>query len=538
MSCDCQGPLPVDPLISRSPISRSREVGAVGPTGPTGTVADMNAPAGPWSAIVTQEICPGVLPPILSANIRLGFDGTVSVPRLRHGTLELWTAADDNLTRGAWIAVSVDRDVLADRGLAGGFFFFSSDTEPVNESTAAAFAPRLVRTILGDKIAAAKISAGYGDITVLEMWGVDPTELRDPGQFNTVFFAELGCEPTYWSDTTRVGALVQAASSRQVPLGSLTSEWEGASFAFDVPTSHILPPGSGEVALLRQAMRFSPGVVPALPTGATSLPASTTVARLTEAVVTGKTSVFRVTGPALSDRCAIPDGPFWHEQAIVRSGPLAVDGMLHKITAKFSSPFAFGNAHPEPLGSFFTEFGILSGFQHAPPAGRSLRIAYISGQPIDFLPVSGDKRLLPRNYYAGPVQGPTRTFSEINNNPIGTPLFPGPADYDVEPVIHSWLQTPLRLNTDISETIRIFFTFQLFLIWHIRATTGGWTGNRRYSRHYQPEIRSVRLTFADCDVLAAGGSVTKELRVVENFIEFSDIDDSPTVELSISEYLP
>lgn len=500
----------------------------------------MRTATGPWAAIVTQEICPGCLPPILSASIRLGYESqSVGLPiRLRYGSLELWTAADDNLIRGAWIRIDVDRSVAVDRGQEGQFLFLSSSSEAVNESTVAAFAPRLVKTFLNDNKTAIKISAGYGGVTVLEMWGVEDVESPTLPPFNSSFFAEIGCEPAYWSDTTRVGALVTVENS-----SPLARDWKGATFAFDVPTNHIMSAGASSVATLRQAMRFTPGVVPPLPTGLTSLPARA-VGELTAAVDTGKTSAFRVTGPELADRCAIPDGPFWHEQAIVRSGPLAVFGMLHKITAEFSSRFTFASSHPEVFGSWVESVGggflTQQGFRHgAIGTTPRVRMAYIDGQQIEFLPFSQEKRLLPRNYWSGPVSGPMVTFTQINNNGIL-----GPADYDVQPVIHAWLQTPLDLNTNIANTIRIFFTFQMFLIWRIRATTGGWTGNRRYSRAYPAELRSARLTFAECDSLAAGGSVEKELRFFQGSTEFSDnsldgtAGNPPTVRLSLSEYVP
>jgi hypothetical protein len=550
VSCDCQGPLPVDPLVSRSPISRSREAGAVGLTGPTGTVANMAAPSGPWAAIVTQEICPGCTPPILSAGFNLGY---VTSTTYRHGAIELWTAANDFLSVGAWVRVVVDSSLAVSAGTGGGPSFLSSATGPVEESTAPAFASRLVRTLRSASGGpAVKVSGGCGsDPPIFEAWCIEQAEtpliVQGPNITNrsfSVIFAEIGTGSITANTPTRVGSVLNWQSSEPagqppfVTVGDRSATigaWNGATFAFEVPTSQILDSAT-DVEFLRQGIKCEPATVPTLPTGVLPVQASVS-ASLSESLQDGKTSVRFPTGPAFNDWCSIPDGAFWHEQAIIRQGPLAVEGMLHKVTAKFSDPFVFSDSHPSTFGARFIQGGFGSfdtGFFHDTSLNPAFfNFKYISGIDVDFLPTINGKRLLPRSYVSGPIQGPLLTFSEINNQGIL-----GPADYDVTPVFHCWFTTSRENQGGFVDALFCTFTIQWYLIWNIRATTGGWTGNRRYVRHYPTRIRQIVLTQAQCNQLADGGKVTATIRIPSEFGGFAFDPNPASVELSVSEYVP
>jgi hypothetical protein len=545
MSCECGTPKNVDPLIGRSPLNSSREVGSTGPTGPTGTVENMAGPAGPWAAIVSADVCPGCSPPILRVVSILG--GLLSTPR--NGAIEAWIAANDALTSGAWVKIEEDRSLAVSGGLS--IETNASNTELVMtllssagnannvlEQTAPAYAPRQIRPprvryvpfqsgfynppASGGKTL--RVSAGYGDTTVIEMWGIDDTEAlfsRDEfGLGNPLeemiytFSAEIGCEINYGQESTTVGVFVDQIPSSVTRSNEQFRFWRATTFTFEVPTAHLLGEADGNVDSLRNGIRMT-GVSP-LAGVVGSLSASTETDRST--VLTLPTARKDV-----NNRCAIPNGPWWHEQSYVPGGPLATQGKLHKITAKFSGDLSYSHL---PFGVVNLE----PGFQaNADAVDRVMR--FFPDREIEFLPVFQGRRLLPRNYICDVIEGDTFTGTEVNlSGSIG------PGDWDIQAIVHGWFQTHFSDASGGGGTfqfVRMTFTFLPYFIWNVRATTG-WTGNRRWVRHCPMQFYTAALGPDARTTLSEGGTVSAV--VVEGLFGSSFLNCS--VELSVSNFDP
>jgi hypothetical protein len=550
MSCECGTPKNVDPLIGRSPLNSSREVGSTGPTGPTGTVENMAGPAGPWAAIVSADVCPGCSPPILRVVSILG--GLLSTPE--NGAVEVWIAANDALTSGAWVKIEEDRSLVVSGGMAIATNASNSDlievlfsslgnANNVLDQTAPAYAPRQIRPPRirfvpfqsgsynppesGRKTL--RVSAGYGDTTVIEMWGIDDTEAlfsRDEfGLGNPLeemiytFSAEIGCEINYGQESTTVGVFVDQIPSSVTRSNEQFRFWRATTFTFEVPTAHLLGEADGNADSLRNGIRM---------TGAS--PLAGVVGFLSASTETDRSTVLTLPTARkdVNNRCAIPNGPWWHEQSYVPGGPLATRGQLHKITAKFSGNLSYSHL---PFGVVSVGLALEPGFQaNAGALNRIMR--FFPDREIEFLPVFQGRRLLPRNYICDVIEGDTFTGTEVNlSGSIG------PGDWDIQAIVHGWCQThfgDVNGGPGTSVPTNITFTFLPYFIWNVRATTQ-WTGHRRWVRHCPMQSYTVSLGPIARTTLSAGGSVSAP--VVENQGGFSTFLNC-SVELSVSNFDP